>query len=159
MKQRGDNKIEFKSNTPLVVDLDDAVSTLGALTVPYGTYEKIEFKIRFRSVGNTPALELLGNYQPLNGGGPAVPVILRFHEDFELKFEKKTPTTIDANTDYNALGTLALNLLHTALPQSALAAATQTNGTIVISNNSNSLLYNSLWTLLQSMLKVEIKKR
>jgi hypothetical protein len=155
---KGDNKVEYKSSVSKTIDLASALNTLGGIGVPYGTYEKIEFKIRFVPTATTPSLELLGTYTPTNGG-TAVPVVVRFNEPFELKFEKKTPTTIDANTDYTALGTLALGFLNQGVVESWLSGATQTNGSIVISNNSNTNLYNPLWSAFQSLLKVEIKKK
>jgi hypothetical protein len=155
---KGDNKVEYKSNVPQVINLGSAVSTLGGIAVPYGTYEKIEFKIKFVPTSTNPSLELLGSYAPAGGGTP-VPVVISFHEPFELKFEKKTPTTIDANTDYTALSTLALGLLSHSVVESFFANATQTNGTIVISNTSNTNLYNPLWSAFQGILNVEIKKK
>lgn len=154
---KGDNKIEYKSNANQTIDLAQALSTLGSIPVPYGTYEKVEFKIKFQSVANTPALTLLGTYTPSQGGAP-VPVVLQLAGPFELKFEKKTPTTIDANTDYTALSTLALNILSGSVPESLFANATRTNGQIVISSTSNTQLYTPLWSLLEGLLKVEVKK-
>lgn len=155
---KGDNKIEYKSNVPQTINLANALTTLGGIAVPYGTYNKIEFKIKFEPLQGQPALTLQGNYTP-TAGGTAIPVVLQFAGPFELKFEKKTPTTIDAQTDYSALGTLALNQLIAAVPESLLANATQTNGQIVISSTSNPNLYAPLWSLFEGLLKVEIKKK
>lgn len=141
---KGANKVEYKSNVSQVIDLSSAAATIGGLSVPYGTYEKIEFKIKFEPTTTQPALVLNGSYTPTSGGA-AVPVVLQINQPFELKFEKKTPTTIDANTNYGALGTLALNMLTAAVPESLLANATRTNGQIIISSTSNTQLYNPLW--------------
>jgi hypothetical protein len=155
---KGDNKIEYKSNVPQTVNLGNVVANLGGLTVPFGTYQKIEFKIKFVPTSTTPSIELQGLYTPTNGGA-AVPVILQLHQAFELKFEKKTPTTIDANTNYTAFSTLALGLLNNSVVESALQNATRTNGVIVISSTSNTQLYNPMWSAFQQLLKVEIKKK
>ncbi|HEV7330241.1 MAG TPA: hypothetical protein VGN63_04315 [Flavisolibacter sp.] len=154
---KGENKVEYKSSVPKTVDLKAALSTLGDITVPHGSYEKIEFKIGFVPA-NGSSLELTGTYTP-TAGSAAVPVVIRFHEPFEMKYEKKTPTTIDAGTDYTALSTLALGLLTQGVNESWLSGAEQTNGTIVISSTSNTSLYTPLWSAFQGLLKVEIKKK
>jgi hypothetical protein len=155
---KGDNKVEYKSDVNQVINLSDAAATLGALAIPYGTYNKVEFRIRFAPTANHPALQLTGTYTPSNGSA-AIPVVVQFSQPFELKFEKKTPTVIDANTDYAALGTLALNTLVAVVPEAILSTATQTNGQIIISSASNTNLYHPLWKVFENMLKVEIKKR
>ena len=153
---KGDNKVEYKSNVPQRFNLFDSVATLGGIAVPAATYEKIEFKIKFDPTTSLSAFELKGHY--LNGSD-STPIVLQINQPMELKFEKKTPTTIDATTNYNALSTLALALLTTNISESMLTSATKdSNGSIVISANSNANLYNPIWNTLQGLLKVEIKK-
>jgi hypothetical protein len=155
---KGENKVEYKSSATKTVDLKAALSTLGDIDVPHGTYEKVEFKIQFVPAASGSSLELQGTYTPTTGGA-AVPVVIRFGEPFEMKYEKKTPTTIDANTDYTALSTLALGILSQGVSESVLTNAVKTNGTIVISSSSNADLYNPLWSAFQGLLKVEIKQK
>jgi hypothetical protein len=155
---KGANTMEYKSPVPQTIELLSALPTLGHITIPYGTYEKVEFKIGFVPAAGGSSLELRGSYTP-TGGGTAIPVVLRFHEPFELMYEKTTPTTIDFNADYTALSTLALGLLTEGMEESWLAGAQQTNGTIVISQTANTNLYSTLWDLFQDILKVELKKK
>lgn len=148
--------MEFKSDVTRVIDLGDAFSSLGTVSVPYGTYQKVEFKIGFVSSATSPSLMLQGIYTPATGG-PAIPVVFRIDRPFEFKFEKKTPTVIDASTNPTVLVVMGLDLASHVITEAQLATAVQTNGTIVISSTSNAGLYMSLWEQIEKRLKIEIK--
>jgi major membrane immunogen (membrane-anchored lipoprotein) len=156
---KGDNKIEFKSNAVRHIDLFDAANAIGAIgdiAVAPATYEKIEFKTTLVPVGTQAAFELTGFYV---NNGDTVPVVIRFDKPIEFKFEKKTPTTIDAGAGFAALNTLSLDLLTADITSQMLNSATLTNNSIVISSSSNSTLYELAWNALEGVVKVEIKKK
>lgn len=156
---KGENKVEFKSETVKHIDLFsaiDAISTIGSIPVVPGTYEKIEFKTKLVPVGTSAAFELTGFYV---NNGDTIPVVIRFDAPIEFKFEKKTPTTIDANAGFNALNILSLDLLTADLSLEMLKNAALSNNKIVISASSNSTLYEFVWNALEGMVKVEIKKK
>jgi hypothetical protein len=156
---KGDNKVEFKSETIKHIDLFDAIDaigTIGNIAVVPGTYEKIEFKTKLVPVGTSAAFELTGFYV---NNGDTIPIVIRFDAPIEFKFEKKTPTTIDGNINFAALNTLSLDLLTADITSQMLSSANQINNTIVISKTSNSTLYELMWNSLEGIVKVEIKKK
>lgn len=156
---KGDNKVEFKSESVKHIDLFsaiNAISTIGSIPVVPGTYEKIEFKTTLVPVGTSAAFELTGLYV---NNGDTIPVAIRFDAPIEFKFEKKTPTTIDANAGFNALNILSLDLLTADITMDMLNNADLINNKIVISASSNSTLYEFVWNSLEGMVKVEIKKK
>lgn len=156
---KGENKVEFKSESVKHIDLFDAVNaigTIGSIPVVPGTYEKIEFKTTLVPVGTAAAFELTGFYV---NNGDTIPVVVRFDAAIEFKFEKKTPTTIDANAGFNALNILSLDFLTADLTPELLNNADLSNNKIVISASSNSTLYEFVWNSLEGVVKVEIKKK
>lgn len=154
---KGDNKVEYKSKVTRQIDLFDAIATIGDITVPPGTYEKIDFKTTLAPDGQFAAFELTGVYMK---NGTPVPVTLRFDSPIQFKFEKKTPTVIDANTGISALHSLALDLLTSDLSLEMLNNAVLVNNSIVISSNSNAGLFKVIWHSLEGgIIKVEIKKK
>jgi hypothetical protein len=154
---KGDNKVEYKSKVTRQIDLFDAIATIGDITVPAGNYEKIEFKTTLVPDGRFAAFELTGVY--IKNGIP-VPVTLRFDSPIQFKFEKKTPTVIDANTGISALHSIALDLLTSDLSVEMLNNAVTVNNSIVISSNSNAGLFKVIWHSLEGgIIKVEIKKK
>jgi hypothetical protein len=155
---KGDNNIEYKSRITRTIDLFDALSTLGGLTVPPGTYRKIKVKIGFKPTSTASAFELRGVYTPYTG--LPIPIILKFDRPFELKYDMKQTIIIDATNSYTITNTLPINALLSQLTESLLSNAVRDNtGTVVISANSNTALYNPIWNVFQSIMKVHVKKK
>lgn len=127
------SEIEYRSIAKQRLDLFSALSSLGSITIPPGTYNEVEFKIEIAPAGNEPALELKGTY---NG----TPVTLRVDNAFEFKAEKEG-VTITGNNGYTAITTLNLALLTQGITDADLSNATQTNGEIVISATLNTNLF------------------
>jgi hypothetical protein len=156
---KGDNNIEFKSKAVTYIDLFDAanaIAAIGDIEVVPGTYEKIVFKTKLEPVGSLAAFELTGFYA-INGD--TVPVVLRLDQPIELKFEKKTPTTIDANAGFTVLNTLSLDLLASSISLQMLSDAVLANNKIIISAKSNPALFKLMVNVMDGILKVKIKKK
>lgn len=133
-------EIEFKQATSTPIDLFNASSSLGALTVPAGTYTEVEFKAQLVPAGNTPALELSGTF---TSGTTTKPVVFRVGSNLELKAEKAN-VVVAAGTTYSAVNAIDLSGIAEGISATSLSNATLTNGTIVISSSSNSGLYATL---------------
>ena len=139
-------EIEFKQKTAQQIDLFAATSSLGNITIPAGTYNEVEFKAFLAPTTSAPALELSGSF---TSSGVTKPVIFRMNSAVELKAEKKN-VTVASGTSYSALNTIDLSQLISGVSESALTNATTTNGTIVISANANSDIYNIILNNLNS---------
>jgi hypothetical protein len=154
----GNKNVSYTSNIAKVVPIGYAIATLGNMDVASGTYNKIKFRMGFAPMAGSSAIEFNGTFAP-GSGSPEVPFMIRVDQPFELEFEKQTPTEIEGNTEYIALGILKMDAITQAMPASVFSGATITNGKIVISSASNTNIYNAFWTVFQSLLKVEIAER
>lgn len=155
---KGDDKLEYRSKTVRTVNLFDPLTTIGALAVPYGTYQKIKAKIKFKSTPTTPALELRGNYTA--SGGVVTPLIIRVTDPFEAKFDIKEPVVINQNTNFSLLSTLVLSDISGRVTENMMNNADRdATGTVVISSDKNKNIYNKIWDALENMLRVKVKKK
>lgn len=154
---KGDGgKVEYKSHALQHINLIDAVTTIGFLSVDPGDYEKIELKIKFVPVGNEAAFELAGEY---TNNGLVIPVVFRVDEPFELKVDYKEKTKFQRSWNYSALHSLQLNLLTQGIPEALFINAMRTNGVLIVSPSSNNGMYKLMIKTLTGMLKVKVKKR
>jgi hypothetical protein len=158
-KAHGDDKLEYKSKAVQRIDLFNAIATLGSITIPAGTYKKIDFKIAIAPSGPDAAFELNGYF--INNG-VQVPIVLRIDEPLEFKFQmNNTPVTIDPNVGFSALHTLALDWLTSGITLPMLSNAVLTNNVVVISSasGSNGNLFKLILHSMQGgIVKVEVKK-
>lgn len=154
---KGDNKLEYRSRTPITINLFDSVSSIGGLTIPSGTYRKAKVKVEFEPTSTASALELRGTYTSNNN--VAVPLIFRIDKDFEVKYEIREPFTITDTTQYSITNTLPLNGLLNNINDAMISNATRdNNGVIVVSSASNTNLYNLIIKAFDDALRVKIKK-
>ena len=142
-------EVEYESQARQKIDLFASISTIGNINVPAGTYEEVEFDVHLAPNGADAALELRGNY---NG----TPVVYRNNNAMEIKVEGNN-VVIGQNNGYNAIINWDLSLLSQGISAAALAAATITNGEIVISASSNAALYNIITANLLLMTSVEFE--
>ena len=158
-KAKGENdEVEYKSKVDQHIDLFSAAALLGSIAVPPGDYKKVEFKIKFDSDNQQAAFEVNGSY--VNDAGAVVPITFAINQPFEIKFELKSRTVIDFNSDYSALNELALGLLTNGVSASAIRNAVRdANGRIFISSNKNGGLFKIMWENFKVMLKVKMKKK
>jgi hypothetical protein len=79
------------------------------------------------------------------------------NEDFEFKV-KQEGSQLDAVNDYTSLISMNLNLLFAGIQSPDLDSATLSNGKIIISNGSNTSLYDKIIANLSSCEESEFSK-
>ncbi|MDQ6609982.1 MAG: hypothetical protein M3Y85_09205 [Bacteroidota bacterium] len=139
-------EVEFKQNIQQQIDLFAATSSLGTITLPPGTYSEVEFKALLVQSGNKPALELTGTFTT---GGISRPIVFRVSANVEVKAEKNNVTVV-SGTNYSALNTIDLSQLTRGVTGADLSNATLSGGSIILSSNSNSAIYNTILNNLSS---------
>ncbi len=151
-----DTKIEYKSKNDTRIDLFAPVAPhFGYFMLPAGTYKEIELKLKLDNAGPEPALYLAGTY---SDQGLVIPVVFRVDDNIEIKTELKD-VTIDNTTSIAAITDLDLSSYMSGVTESMLRNAQLTNGTLVISEDSNRSLYNLiLKNLTGKRHKCEFKK-
>ncbi len=146
-------EVEYKSQVPQRIDLFSGVATLGNVTLPPGTYKEVEFEVELNSSGANSAFELNGQF---TSGNTTTPVIFRVTSPLEIETEKENVVITD-NNSYTALTTLNLSLLTKGVTESMLNSAARTNGTILISSTSNTVIYNIILNNLHDIDEVEFE--
>lgn len=147
--EKENSEFELKSEVRQRIDLFSPLATLGLVTIPPGTYEEVEFEIHAAPSGPDAALELRGTY---NG----TPIVFKVNTAFEIEAEYEDITITQGN-DFNAIISLNLSLLSLGITEANLNNATQTNGEIIISSSSNTVLYNIMLLNLKNIDDVEIE--
>ena len=139
-KNSSGTEVEYKSAITQQIDLFLPVAAnLGNVVLPPGTYSEVEFKISMNQNGNTPALQLNGQY--INGNGVVTPVRFVMNSLLEIKGEQSN-VTITSSGNTSEITSLNLAALTSGISQIMLNNATVTGGTIVISSSVNAALYN-----------------
>jgi hypothetical protein len=137
--------IEYNWNGPKVVDLLNATSDFGQLTLQPGFYDEIE--LRVSSVRNTsdtiPVFNLTGNYT--NSANVVIPIKFKVFEPVLLKTELKNDTITSTSTSsFSGIVQVYLDQLFVGVAPADLDNAVMTNGTIVINSTTNANLYQIL---------------
>jgi len=151
--KNNNHDVEFKSQSPQLIDLFLAVATLGTITLDPGTYTEVEFEVELNPSGSNAALELNGQY---TSGSVTTPVKFIVNSPLELKNEKNN-VVVTGNNSYKALTTINLSLLTTGVSELMLNNAVRTNGTIIISSTSNANIYNIILNNLHDSDEVEFE--
>ncbi len=141
-------ELEFKSEARQRIDLFAPFSSLGFVTIPPGIYKEIEFEIHLSSTPPDAALELRGTYN-------STPIVFRVNTPIEIEAEFEDVTITQGN-DFTAIISLNLSLLTLGITDADLSNATLTNGEIIISATSNTVLYNIMIANLKNIDDVEI---
>lgn len=140
--------VEFTSTNSPQVDIMSSVATdFGGFTLPAGTYDRVSLKIRLDSDGPSPSLQLNGQFV---FDSLTLPVMLQVNESVELQTEQNN-VTISGDSAFIAVTTLDLSGITSGITSTMLLNAQLTNGTIVISSNSNHDLYHTILTNLGVM--------
>lgn len=153
-KNSNGTEVEYKSQIAQTINLFlPAAVSLGNIVIPPGTYSEVEFKISLNQIGNTPALELNGQYT--NGSGVITPVKFVVNNLLEIKGEQNnvTITNTGSTTEITLLNLAALT---SGISQIMLNNATSTGGTIIISNTVNAVLYNIIAANLVNRQEIEL---
>lgn len=134
-------KITYEWNGPQTVNLLDPAVVLGSYTLTPGFYDEIELNVMGlkKDAGNNPVFYLTGSYT--NSTSVKVPIMFKVNEDVMFKTEKDS---VDVTTDsfvFTSSIQLYLDQLLIGVEPKVLDNATLTNGTIVISAESNYELY------------------
>jgi hypothetical protein len=135
-------EINYKWNGPQVINLFDTTITLGNLMMQPGLYDAIELKVTGSKddAGKNPVFYLHGFYTP--NDSLTLPVKVIVNEDIAFKTERDSvEITADNASLFSSTIQLYLDQLMVDIQPSALDKAKQTDGTIIISKESNIELY------------------
>jgi len=151
------SEVHLEWNGLAKIDLFRLNSTIGNIVLQPGVYHEVSIKINsFGSdAGSLPDFYLSGSYT--NSTGTVIPIEFVVHEDFEFRV-KLEGSTLDAVNDYTSLINMNLTLLFAGIQSPDLDGATLTNGKIVISNTSNTSLYNNIIANLSSCGESKVSK-
>jgi len=145
--KQGTSEIEYKSTNTAPVNLMNSLATaFGSFSLPAATYNEIELKIQLDKSGNTPALELSGQFTNTSG---VVPVHFVVNDFVELKTEQKN-VTVTGNASFTALTTFDLTAFSAGITESMIMDANLTGGVLEISSTSNTNIYNTILNNLKS---------
>lgn len=144
--KNGSAEVEFKSFVQQSINLFNASTAFGNISLPAGTYSEVEFYAQLSPANNNPALELKGTY---TNGASTSNITFRVNESVLFKAEKNNVAiTSGAN---NVVVPVNLTLIMQGVSQAALNAATTNNGEIIISSTSNANLYNIMVNNLRNL--------
>ncbi|HTD99191.1 MAG TPA: hypothetical protein VK668_07870 [Mucilaginibacter sp.] len=133
---------ELTSKNLTNIDLFALAPLLTNITIAPGTYTEIEVKVYLqKSAGDAIPLKLTGTFT--NSGGTVIPIEFDLNDDVIVKAEAEN-ITVDATTDYISLIHMHLGRLAAGITAATIEAATQTDGKIIISNSSNTAIYNKV---------------
>lgn len=135
-------EIEYELKNQYNINLFNASPVLGNISIPDGTYDEVELKLKLKkSLTSEIPLTLKGSYT--NSAGTKIPVEFYFNDEFEMEVEAED-LVVSGTTDYLAMINVQLNKFMTNVSSSDLDQATKINGSIIISSTSNISLYNKL---------------
>lgn len=141
--KRNGVEIEVTSKNLTNVDLFALSPSIASVTLDTGIYNEIEIKVILAHSADTSAipLKLKGTFTA--SGGSAIPLEFNFNSDATIKAEAEN-INVTSTIDFVALVHLHLNKLEAGITATDLENATLTNGVIVISNTSNTTIYNKV---------------
>ena len=137
--------IEYNWNGPKVVDLLNATSDFGQLTLQPGFYDEIELRVASTRNNNdtVPVFNLTGNFT--DSANVVVPISFKVFEPVLIATELKNDTITSTSTStFSGVVQIYLDQLFVGITPAQLHSAVKTNGTIVISTTSNANLYHIL---------------
>ncbi|MHB1179627.1 MAG: hypothetical protein ACYCZO_15015 [Daejeonella sp.] len=134
-------EVEYELKQAGNVDLFNLSPLLGSITIPDGTYDKVELKVELKKSTSNIPLTLKGSYTDSNGA--KIPVEFYFNEDFEIEVEAED-LVVNGTKNYLGLINVQLSRFMTNVISADLSGASKTGGVIVISDTSNTSLYAKL---------------
>jgi hypothetical protein len=139
--KRNGIETEITSKNLTNVDLFALTPSIVNTTLDTGVYREIEIKVVLQKTVDTSAtpLKLKGTYT--NGQGTVIPVEFDLNDDVTIKAEAEN-IHVTSTTDFVALVHMHLLKLEAGITAATLDAATLTNDVLIISNSSNTAIYN-----------------
>jgi hypothetical protein len=137
------SEVHLEWNGPVKIDLFRLNSVIANIPLQPGIYHEVSVKFNSYNsdAGSLPDFYLSGTYT--NNDGTAIPIVFIVNEDFEFRV-KLEGSTLDGVNDYTSLINMNLALLFAGVQSAELDGASLTNGKLIISNTSNSSLYESI---------------
>ncbi len=142
LSHRDSIEIEYSWRGPQTINLFDLSATIGSITLPAGTYEKISLKVSSEKMdANGQSLFYLSGIYT-NSAGTSMPLVISVTDPISFKTVQKADTIVSGGAaDFTSTIQLYLDQLLLKVDPSLLDNATLTNGTLEISASSNSQLY------------------
>jgi hypothetical protein len=142
--KKNNTEIEITSKGLINIDLFTLLPTAIGATIDTGVYKEIELRVLLvKSTTTAIPLVLKGSYT--SQSGVITPVEFDFNDDALIKVEVEN-IIVDGKTDLAAAIKLSTPKMVNGIVAADLDAATRSNGTIVISNASNTNIYNKIKT-------------
>ncbi|SHJ89189.1 hypothetical protein SAMN05444280_1386 [Tangfeifania diversioriginum] len=137
-------EIEYKWKGPQVVNLLDSTQSFGNFILQPGFYDEIELKVEGEreDAHPEPVFYMSGNYT--NAADETISVVVEVYSDLEFKTEKESVEVTEDNQDITSTIQLYLDELMAGISPEQLDNATFSEGVIVISEDSNSQLFQSV---------------
>jgi hypothetical protein len=138
-------EIEFKWNGPQMINLLDSTISFGNFLLQPGYYDEIELKVKGEQedAQSGPVFYMSGTYTNAEGG--AVLVVVEVLGDLEFKTEKESVEINESNMEIVSYVQLYLDELFLGITPQQLDDAVLTDGVLVISDDTNSELYQAVW--------------
>ncbi|HLU89697.1 MAG TPA: hypothetical protein VKZ51_07655 [Cyclobacteriaceae bacterium] len=131
--------------------------------IPEAEYEEIEMELDLIDHRNEPSIYLTGRYQ--NGQGATFPVVFEYYGDdidFEVEIESERDEYFKVNKTNNPLALLEINAhrwFRDVSSEELDKAATEDDGIVRISRNSNSGIYSKIVRRIEASSEIEIELR
>jgi hypothetical protein len=141
--KRNGVEIEVTSKKLTNIDLFAASPSIAGVTIDTGLYREIEIRAIFQKSADTTAipLQLKGSFTA--GNGTVIPIEFDLNDNVTIKSEVED-VQVSSTTDFAALIHIHLRKLEAGVTAADLEAAKLTNGVLVISNSSNTSIYNKI---------------
>ena len=139
--KRNGIETEITSKNLTNVDLFAQTPSIANITIDTGFYKEIEIKVVLQKTTDISAipLKLTGTFT--NSQGIMIPVEFDLNDDVIIKAEAEN-IHVTSTTDFVALVHVHLLKLEAGITAATLDAAILTNGVLIISNSSNTAIYN-----------------
>lgn len=139
--------VKYENDLTQKINLFDPLQSIGTITLPQGTYTKVEFRADLLPSLTEPSLVLYGQF---HSGITSTPVLFQVTNECDVKGEEEQ-ISVAAASSYASVTTIDLSVLISGISASQLSNASQTAGTIVISPSSNADLYAIMQQHLQNL--------
>jgi hypothetical protein len=152
-KKSDSTSVEFKATPNVQVDLFGAIN-ISNVAIPTGTYRSLQFKMELHDIGGKAPLRLEGTY---TAGGVTTPIIFEVSGTTIIKCEKESIVVAANTANYTSITTLGLVTLTSDVTEADLKVADRVSGKILISANTNVLVYNKMIANLAKNQVIEFK--